>query len=390
MAYQRRNNGKTSKRGTAAKKKAPAKKQQSRKAGSQISRNVLPKAKKQKVSVDLMKQLAVVLNPFSGATEHPKIPDGAVTHSLSRRLRNNFSLDMNNDANGWTDIVISPSFGVACTVQNYVPSGMTETPYAQMPSLYGFPGQTVGYNIFQETNGDFRVRANNGEIVKQRLISQGARLSCFNSDNQNDGWFECCRLNIRDSSSNYAFQPLAVNGTLLSDDNGTNAVGCGLDNSFHNGHLQGIALVEQPGYMTGLLKDIHKYDFSLCPSGNEIEFKEQGTLTLKSTEMNITDTTDANGNTVPGRFAALTSSNTNVVPTRAVDRDFDAILIRVYGRHQLSNPSRLLVEAIQNVEFVFANSSDLSSFMTSNDRHEGIQMALDGGPVPAGQRNSRK
>lgn len=393
MAYQKKNNGKTAKRSTAAKRKTPAKKPQGRKVGSQISRNVLPKAKKQKVNVDLMKQLAVLLNPFSGATEHPKIPDGAVTHSLSRRLRNNFSIDLGTNVNGYTDIVISPSFGVACTVQNYIPKGfMDETPYTQVPNLYGFPGQTVGYNLFVETNGDKRVRANNGEIVKQRLISQGARLSCFNSDNQNDGWFECCRLNIRDSSSNYAFQPLSNSGVLVSASaTETSAIGCGLDNSFHNGHLQNMALVEQPGYMTGLLKDIHKYDFSLCPSGNEIEFKEQGTLTLNSDEIDIpAPTTDDDGNEVLSRIGYLKTSNTNVLSNRCVDRDFDAILIRIYGRHQESNPSRILVEAIQNVEFVFSTSSDLASFMTSNDRHEGIAMALDGGPAPAGQRNSRR
>lgn len=379
MAYSRKPKKNATRKRTAAKAKRSRKKSTyQRGVGSQIRSNVLPKAPKQKVSVDLMKQLAVVLNPFSNATEHPKVPDGAVPHSLSRRLRNNFALDMESSTNGWTDVVISPSFGVACTVQNYEPG---VTPFADMPTLYGFPGQTVGYNLYQNADTTRTVRANNGEIVKQRLISQGARLSCFNSDNQNDGWFECCRLNIRDSSSNYAFQPLAVNGVLVSSDTESNALGLGLDNSYHNGHLQGIALVEQPGYMTGLLKDLHKFDFSLCPNGNEISFKEQGTLTVNEDEINLS---------ILDRFATLNTSPTNVFSNRCVDREFDAILIRIHGRHNEGSPTRILCEAIQNVEFVFSNNSDLASFMTSNDRHSGIEMALDGGMVPAGQRNSRR
>jgi len=364
-------------------KKKPAKKKTGSKktslsSGSQIRASVLPKGKKVKANNDLMKQLAVVLNPFSGATEHPKIPDGAVTHSLARRLRNNFSLDSEPSATGWTDIVIAPSFGVACTVQNYTPG---QTTYDTMPTLYGFPGQTVGYNLFLNDDGTKTVRSNNAEIVKQRVISQGARLSCFNSDNQNDGWFEACRLNIRDSSSNYAFQPLSSSSSLLSTANDSYAVGLGLDNSFHNGHLQNVALVEQPGYQSGLLKDLHKFDFSLCPSSNEIEFKQQGTLTVNADEIVIPALSE---------HGLLATSPNNVMTNRCVDRDFDAILVRIHGRHNTASPSRVLVEAIQNVEFVFANTSDFSSFMTSNDRHAGITMALDGGMVPAGQRNSRK
>lgn len=349
MAKARRTRGKRN----LTKRRAPRAKRTAKRAKATRS---LPK----KVSKGVVKTSgaashhAVMRMPFSTATSQPKIPDGKVATSLSRRLQKVVQIQNANGA-ATIDLVMVPSLGV-CGVAY----GSTNPQGTRVFEAIGFSGQTVGLDG-SGLPGTNRV-SNIGSITNWRIVSQGMKFQLNQTEEENDGWFEAVRFN---AALDYAQWGLA-----------------NLDNTLNNGslglfpgvHFKSLVvdplaanMVEHPGYTTGLLKDIHKHEFKLNPKTNSVGFK-----TLKT----VYSTIDAGGaaiGTWDAPNAMLTFSNfkpeTEELFNGVLDHDYDMILLRLHCRANngtTSNGSKLIMNAIQNIEFCFAPSSDLVTFQTSN------------------------
>lgn len=303
---------------------------------------------------------AVRMKPFSNATSQPKIPDGALTSSLSRRLQNVVQIQNENGPLG-SDImhmIFAPTLGVPLTIINTVDGTTKRGTTNTRPQFIGFPGQ----NVFLSQNSgawppapaaSFSIQNESG-FSKWRVVSQGLRMELDAVDDENNGWFEACRINWRNDNVDLCLTGL--DGTT-SDTNGL-----GVAPNPEQNNLFTIPMVEQNGYKTGLLKDIHKYEFMLHPQKTDHDPVD---ITLFRS---IVEGTDVNRDTANNILRFRNTAAATQLKNETVDMNMDWIYIRFHPRDATAagGGSKLIVNAIQNLEFAFDPSSDFAAFQTTN------------------------
>lgn len=308
---------------------------------------------------------AVMRMPFSTATAQPKIPDGKVATSLSRRLQKVVQIQ-NAVGSETVDIVMVPALGVCGSIY-----GSTNPQGGRSYECIGFSGQTVGLS---GTDLSTQTRVNNNSAISDwRIVSQGMKFQLNQTEEENDGWFEAVRFSAR---IDYGLWVLANLNNALNQ----GSMGLFPGDGFKTALLDNLAanMVEHPGYTTGLLKDIHKHEFKLNPKTQSVDFKP-----MKSTY----STVDAGGATI-GTWDNIDKELefTNFVPETQelfndlLDHDYDMIFLRLHCRaNNGSNSagSKLIMNAIQNIEFCFAPESDLSAFQTPNTKHKTTEHVVD-------------
>lgn len=335
------------------------------------------------------KHFSVIANPFSKATQQPQIPDGRMLASLPRRCQlvtevtNNVTVGDNP-----TYILLCPSLGLA--FQTYQD---TNVPGSLDTSVYGLQnrGATVSVTEVDDGQGGNKtVIKNYNDIAKWRIVSQGINIKLNNVEDENDGWYEACRfqhdwspdeLSIRSAKN----QPGPI-------ENGDDIVLAPLSNTYLTGAIQkiGLTMVEQRGYESGLLKDIHKRMFQLHNNTSAIRPKSlQGFMDLSSQVVFQ--------ETEPQAFIDDSASNRQLMNALWHD-DYDCVLIKLYPRKNTNTPgqtgSKLICNAIQNLELEYSPTSDLSTYMIANQRARAYEMKLDkknnsdgaGEPAPASGR----
>jgi len=250
---------------------------------------------------------AVYNNPFSTATTNPKIPDGKVYASTGVRLQS--VREVANDDNGNMDILLFPGLNNGCCIS----SADTTTAVVSMPYR--------DHGMFE--SGPLPSTQIAASIHKWRIVSQALKITLVNNSDENDGWFEAIRIQ---GSSDSGFLP-----TSQLDDTppGVYVASGGVDPL---PMVSSTNLVEHPTYVTGKLRDIHRYMFHLMPQGNDHEF-----------------------NVMPREV----TTNEQFVSSCLDNESYDAIFIRVHGRAGAA-PTRLMLHVISNQEVVY----DESSFMT--------------------------
>lgn len=336
----------------------------------------------------------VIRRPFSSATTQPKIPDGEFTHSLSRRLQNVTSFtNANAISTGDTlHVIFAPTLGIPLTIFGSV-DGKTKRPLSTYhPQFVGFPGQTVGLEAFNVTlgtgtwppgaGGDTYTFSNSGAFAKWRVVSQALRLELVNSDEENDGWWEACR---------FSWSPRAEHIELTPIDGGTtsNALGAAFGDYWLSQIGIPMAMVEQPGYKTGLLRDLKKMEFALHHQSTTHE-----PVTINEIEQSIGGTDhlyDSSKSTV--RLSA-TSAKANQLWRQYVDTDMDLVYMRLHCRTNngsSSAGSKFMTNIIQNMEVNFAPTSDFAAFQTPNIHDKQTAKVLDSqNNVPDAGGNRRK
>lgn len=309
------------------------------------------------------RSLHVVKNPFSKATQHPKMPDGKVAHSLSRRLRNVQSISCDLSPAEYTDIILCPHFGIGCVIKN----SSRDQPVNSTVGWIGFPGQTGGFMTSLVGLGPYNLSIAN-DVAKQRIVSQAMRLTQINNDEANDGWYEACRLNLRDSGADYTLVNLnGLEGVAINND-----FTCGLipDLSVFSS-LGFLPLVEQPSYVSGMLKDLKNKEFKLQPQGCECHMNETGDIAGIVANTDWATFTDDSG------ARLLSSEKAQTIVNQMTDRSWDYVLVRIHGR-STAPQTKLIVDLIQNVEFVFDAKSDFATFMTPNVADKQTDTVMDG------------
>jgi hypothetical protein len=303
---------------------------------------------------------AVRVRPFSNATSQPKIPDGALTSSLSRRLQNVVPFRNANGSQGnlIMHLIFAPTLGVPLCITNTVDGVAKRSGSGSDPQFIGFPQQTVGFTPivlsapkWPLTGTDVASVTNTGGFSKWRIVSQGLRMELNAVDDENDGWFEACRMNWRNENRDISITPL---------DGSTNDTTVGVAPNPNRSDLFNMPMVEQPGYKTGLLKDIKKYEFMLHPQKTDHDPIDLAlTNTLKAgTDVSI----DTNAFKLDLEETAAATNFKN----ETVDRNMDWIYIRFHPRDANANGSGIILNVIQNLEIGFDPSSDFASFQTIN------------------------
>jgi hypothetical protein len=336
----------------------------------------------------------VIRRPFSSATTQPKIPDGEFTHSLSRRLQNVTSFtNANAISTGDTlHVVFAPTLGVPLTIFGSVDGKTKRGTSTYYPQFVGFPGQTVGLEAFNITAGsatwppasatDIYTFTNAGAFAKWRIVSQALRMELVNSDEENDGWWEACR---------FSWSPRAGHIELTSIDGGTTSSALGA--AFGEDWLADIgipmAMVEQPGYKTGLLRDLKKIEF---PLHHQSTTHEPVQINEIMQSIGNTDHT-YKSSTVTAKLSA-TSAIGNQMMDQYIDKDMDLIYLRLHCRTNngsSSAGSKFMLNMIQNVEVNFAPTSDFAAFQTPNVHDKQTSKVLDSqNNVPDAGGNRRK
>lgn len=319
---------------------------------------------------------AVRVAPFSSATSQPKIPDGLFTSSLSRRLQQVTEIQNSNGGDmGNTDMwcIFSPTLGIPLTVLNSE-DGLSKRPNSsENPQYVGCPGQSVTIKLEQFGTGtvwppvdatDYTVFNDSG-FAQWRIVSQGLRLELLNTDEENDGWFEAFRFNWRAQCEDLCLTPL--NGSTGP----SKQLGCAVNPTELKPYLETISAVEQPGYQTGLLRDLKKFEFMLHPQSTTHD-----PVVLKDTYSITNNISEA---LASGAFYSPYTETLNLkggdpiaqqIMDGLVDMNMDWLCIKLHCRvnnnTSANNGSKFICNVMQNVEFAAAPGSDLATFQSVN------------------------
>lgn len=307
--------------------------------------------------------MAVIARPFSSATSQPKIPDGKMATSLSRRQQKVFELTNEEDGDDKVYILMYASEGVACTVFG-----------AGVPSQYqGFVNQTSQRQMADPNADGVSFLNNESGVAQWRTVSQGLKLKLINNNEENDGYWEAIRIPLEKRTT--AMSLVSLSGeTTGTTPHYTRALGLFFDlgyKTYLDNHLG--AMVESPGYESGLLRDIDKKEFVLQHSGDSSEL-QTNTASIGMLAQDYTDSAF--------KYELSSSPTSRQVENEMLDDSMDMVLIKLTCRPNDSNTesfrgSRFLCNAIKNVEFAHSLQSDNKAFETINQAHPRISAHFD-------------
>ena len=242
------------------------------------------------------KQLAVMINPFSSATDQPKVPDGSYSESFGERL--NFISTLAHDSAdtkvtnfdfiSGMKILFRPSFDYPYIVYDGAGAGKlpTNTPTFVPHGTTLTDPYTKGF-VAKE------------DLKSVRIVSVGYRIQLMNNADDNEGFFSVGRKNP----------------------------------------TSGGPLWEKPekltGFVCGKLRDIHKYQFNLHPTGRQYE-----NLSLES---------------------PYYDENTNSLNVDAGTNGFDEICLFLSGGLN----TKIMIFTSINFEFCLKSTKEMARFQTS-------------------------
>lgn len=267
--------------------------------------------------------METLINPFSVTLKNPKILDGEIKSTAAIKLRATGEILCSDTLA--TNIILFPGLtNVLCYCS--VPDGTDNdvTPTWNVISTEG--------TIFKRHLSTAADRAN---VRLARLTGAGARFFLTNSAEEDEGYWEACRLTnhsdihfVTDGSGNTA----AVIAKALATD---------------------FDLANTPTYQFGQLRDMHKFVFKLNSEDNDHKF---------SSVTGLNTTIDSGNN----NSSALTDIN-----------QWDMIFIKVRGRRNATSPSVLRFDTVSNQELVYVEDSPLARMMDEAVRDSNIEGYLE-------------
>lgn len=295
----------------------------------------------------------VVRNPFSTATNQPKLPDGKANSSMGGKRHCVGTIDF-GEVNTM-DIIISPRADTPIFWSSAKRNANDGNQFA-VAGKGDFADNHPLNRAFEATGSTTQIKQNDAaEISRWRLVSQGCKLTLTNSTDDNDGWFEAFRFVPKAGTPNYissttAGSPIGISTVPRTDLFGNRPLGTTAQPITADFDMN---LASKGQYVTGKLRNLHRYVWTNRPHSNDVEFKSMAQeLLVASTSVNA-------------------GINPNNVETAFHDNDYDVIWIRVHGRGIPANaqggcclPTRLMFHVCQNVETIFSEQNLLHSFMT--------------------------
>jgi hypothetical protein len=337
--------------------------------------------------------MAVYKNPFSEATQAPKIPDGKTIVSI-----------------GLSKTATIP-YTIKSAQTNILLFGGLET-----CAVIWEPNETVGadnfryrvvilndFKIFDNTTGAtggvINMEQNAASAIHRwRLVSGGMKVSLTNNAEENDGWWEAVRCGISPDATNW----------LLSRK--TDNSGPPLCFPFDDLSLEPEEMSALPSYVTGDLRDIKYTKFPLRPDGNEHDFiklrndflMDASTFTPAYEEQagppptftgsqvyRYNGSDDLYQVTLKGAQDELKAHD---FVNQMADHGYDSILLRIHGRY--SEPlatagaipprnSQLRLTFKMNQELIFDERSINARFHTKSGKAKSFDKTVLKQPVGA-------
>jgi hypothetical protein len=315
---------------------------------------------------------AVIQRPFSNATTQPKIPDGIMTTSLSRRQQTVFQMQ-NRVGSTECYCLMYAAEGAACSLYQTAGAFLTQANDDTWDPK-GFVGQNAG-----------RTKASNNEplinesgVAQWRTVSQGIKFSLINPSEEDDGYWEAVRVPLEKRTDAMALVPLNKNAI---DAHKINNLGLFFNDEYydiiksHEG-----SLVEQPGYQSGMLRDIHKKEFMLRHTGDfgdpQVNHRNLKTQLFEANK----------------RYNMTNNLDCVAIEDEMLDDNMDMVLIKFTCRPNSGSGnttgSRFLVNAIKNIEFTHSPDSDMRSYEVKTAKDHTTEGFIIGLQKPgAGQPN---
>lgn len=273
----------------------------------------------------------------------PKIPDGKGVMSTGRKFHSihSFSSDPANP----TLLLVFPGLMSGVWVENPYTGGLREVTY---------PVQTSFTGVYVDPNYTLNQDANI-PLEKWRLVSQGVKITLTNNMMDNDGWWECCHVSCPNENNAYKS---AVFGSAVHFVPRVSAIP-GADYS--------TQWTANNGYRSGKLRAIDRERFVLQPEDKMHPWRNIRSSTIWPNGSNLnTDGT-----------AVTNDSGADDVVNSHVDRSFDCILIRIWGRNttQVSTDglrTQLIVHVHANHEQVFTQGSLGATYHTRSRYSSGV------------------
>ncbi len=246
-----------------------------------------------------------LLDPFDKGMSQPKLLDGKVSRSSGIRLRATGEITCNGT--GSTFIALVPGLSnVICFRTENDPLIPESTPAP-------FQGHL-------DTAND---RSN---VKAVRNVGTALRLSLVNSADQNEGYWEAAR--VPTNAMDFLF--------TMTDpgDPGATPPVPPTYNSSVSMTLGTLDLSNYQTYLTGKLRDIHRYQFKLNAIDNDINFAQ-----IRTEPPQLSD---------------------------FVSEQWDTIIIKIHGRVEVGAPSMLMYDCISSQEVIYKENTALARLMTNS------------------------
>lgn len=269
------------------------------------------------------------INPFSTGLKSPKILDGEIKSTAALKLRATGEIVCSATTN--TNVILFPGLtNVICYCN--APTGLDNSSDPLLPPLTD-PIIIDGtlFKMHLSTPSD------RASVRLARMTGAGARFFLTNSAEEDDGYWEACRVTNHSSERDVFFK---------NDSYGS--LGAGV--------LKALAtdfdLANNNTYQFGQLRDMHKYVFKLNSEDNDHKFSPVTGLNQSA----------------PGANAM----------TALADLDqWDMIFIKIRGRRNATSPSVLRFDTVANQELVYSENSPLARLMEENPRDPNIEGFLE-------------
>lgn len=303
------------------------------------------------IGEDVMDSLRVYHDPMSTATSQPRIPDGKVAESVG--FTNRFATQVTTPDN--QDIL---HFMLFPGYNSQLMYGTHEADANESSSLSGRLNRSIrtdgmGFVSYVDlhpggvpTDGD--VALSQG-LSMWRNVSTGLVLSLLNPAEEDDGWWEACRVHAPKGDEDFIFTTVpAVTNT---------AQGMFVPETLFN-NLKGRDIQNEKSYVTGLLRHLQFMQFQLAPR-NEHDFKGLQRRYYCEAD-NIQSYTTATRQLVP-KFG---TTNFGAIANDLYDWNYDAIYIRLHCRPTAGQTSRFHVDLKTNLELVYEGDKDQRRYQT--------------------------
>lgn len=290
--------------------------------------------------MSMQQQLAVYGSFNSQATNDVKIPDGKV--ALSSGYRHQISTQIEDNNTSRITMIIYPGLTAGIATLHSVTEGPGDN--GGVGNLLSGVTTHIRYTNGADLTPDGMYKTQGDAYSKWRVVSQGMKISLVNSEDTNDGWWEAVRVHV--SKKQFPSGPAGIRVTpdgIAPDNLATNGGETPVAQVFP--FMLGESMADNPTYVSGSLKSIHKETFTLAPASNEHTFLDQDPSL---------DNGGA-GTDRPQNFA------------NAFDDSFDCIVLRIFGNPATAGANavtRLHCHMIANHEYVYDWGSKLHNTMT--------------------------
>jgi hypothetical protein len=235
-----------------------------------------------------------LLDPFDKGMSQPKLLDGKVSRSSGIRLRATGEITCNGSGSTYIALIPGASNVICWRVDND----------PLVPEVTPVPFQ-----------GHLDTIADRANVKGVRTVGTALRLSLVNSADQNEGYWEAAR--IPTSALDFSFT--TIGGVATTSVSMT---------------LGSLDLSNYQTYLTGKLRDIHRYQFKLNAIDNDIN------------------------------FSRIISEPPEV--DQLVSEQWDTIIIKVHGRVELGAPSMMMYDCISCQEVIYKENTALARLMTTS------------------------